>query len=187
MSRLVQRVAIVVILLGVLGAGAAWYLQGRNGQVMAYRTAPIKRGDLLISISATGTVEPEEVIDVGAQIAGQIMSFGKDTGGRTVDYGSVVEEGTILAKIRSSPAGRRCSGRKPTWASCGPSSSKPSGTGTGRKSSARPRRWPKPASTPTSRPMRVRWQTSPWARPRFCRPGPAWPRPRPSCGGPGAT
>ena len=102
MSRLVQRVAIVVILLGVLGAGAAWYLRGRNGPVMAYRTAPVKRGDLLVSISATGTVEPEEVIDVGAQIAGQIMSFGKDAGGRTVDYGSAVEAGTVLAKIDDS-------------------------------------------------------------------------------------
>ena len=45
MSRWVQRAAIVVIGLGVLGAGAAWYLKGRNGQVMAYRTAPVKRGD----------------------------------------------------------------------------------------------------------------------------------------------
>jgi HlyD family secretion protein len=70
--------------------------------VTAYRTAPVKRGDLLISISATGTVEPEEVIDVGAQIAGQIMSFGKDAGGRSVDYGSVVEAGTVLAKIDDS-------------------------------------------------------------------------------------
>jgi len=102
MSRLVQRIAVVVILLGVLGAGAAWYLQGRNGPAMAYRTAPVKRGDLLVSISATGTVEPEEVIDVGAQIAGQIMSFGKDAGGRTVDYGSPVEAGTVLAKIDDS-------------------------------------------------------------------------------------
>ena len=102
MSRWVQRAAIVVIGLGVLGAGAAWYLKGRNGQVMAYRTAPVKRGDLLVSISATGTVEPEEVIDVGAQVAGQIMSFGKDADGRTVDYGSVVKEGTVLAKIDDS-------------------------------------------------------------------------------------
>jgi len=102
MSRSVQRIAVVVILLGVLGAGAAWYLQGRNGPAMAYRTAPVKRGDLLVSISATGTVEPEEVIDVGAQIAGQIMSFGKDAGGRTVDYGSPVEAGTVLAKIDDS-------------------------------------------------------------------------------------
>jgi HlyD family secretion protein len=102
MSRLVPRIAIVVIVLGVLGAGAAWYLLGRNGPVTAYRTAPVKRGDLLVSISATGTVEPEEVIDVGAQIAGQIMSFGKDAGGRSVDYGSAVEAGTVLAKIDDS-------------------------------------------------------------------------------------
>jgi HlyD family secretion protein len=102
MSRWVQRAAIVVIGLGVLGAGAAWYLKGRNGQVMAYRTVPVKRGDLLVSISATGTVEPEEVIDVGAQVAGQIMSFGKDADGRSVDYGSVVKEGTVLAKIDDS-------------------------------------------------------------------------------------
>ncbi|MBI5582181.1 MAG: RND transporter, partial [Deltaproteobacteria bacterium] len=81
MSRWVQRVVIVVIAMGVLGAGATWYLKGRNGQTMIYRTVPVKRGDLLVSISATGTVEPEEVIDVGAQIAGQIMAFGKDAGG----------------------------------------------------------------------------------------------------------
>ncbi|HEX5681472.1 MAG TPA: biotin/lipoyl-binding protein, partial [Desulfobacterales bacterium] len=102
MSRLVQRIAVVVVVIGALGAGAGWYLLGRNGPVTAYRTAPVKRGDLLISISATGTVEPEEVIDVGAQIAGQIMSFGKDAGGRSVDYGSVVEAGTVLAKIDDS-------------------------------------------------------------------------------------
>ena len=59
-------------------------------------------GDLLVTISATGTVEPEEVVDVGAQVAGQILSFGKDANGKTVDYGSPVEAGTILAKIDDS-------------------------------------------------------------------------------------
>ena len=63
---------------------------------------PVKKGDLLASISATGTVEPEEVVDVGAQVAGQINSFGKDKNGKTIDYGSVVEEGTILAQIDDS-------------------------------------------------------------------------------------
>jgi HlyD family secretion protein len=47
-------------------------------------------------------VEPEEVVDVGAQVAGQINSFGKDKNGKTIDYGSVVEEGTILAQIDDS-------------------------------------------------------------------------------------
>jgi HlyD family secretion protein len=59
----------------------------------------VARGDLLISIDATGTLEPEEVIDVGAQVAGQILSFGKDADGKTVDYGSHVEAGTVLAEI----------------------------------------------------------------------------------------
>ena len=102
MSRSVKRILIGIILLAVLAGAAAWYLQRGNGQTVAYRTAPVKRGNLLVSISATGTVEPEEVIDVGAQIAGQILSFGKDASGKTVDYGSMVEAGTVLAKIDDS-------------------------------------------------------------------------------------
>ena len=103
MSRSAKRILIGIILLAVLAGGAAvWYLQRNYGQTVAYRTAPVKRGDLLVSISATGTVEPEEVIDVGAQIAGQILSFGKDAAGKTVDYGSVVEAGTVLAQIDDS-------------------------------------------------------------------------------------
>ena len=102
MRRPVNRIVMGIILLAGLAVAVAWYLQQNNGQALAYRTAPVKRGDLLVSISATGTVEPEEVIDVGAQIAGQIMSFGKDAGGRTVDYGSVVEAGTVLASIDDS-------------------------------------------------------------------------------------
>jgi HlyD family secretion protein len=91
-----------IIVLGIAGVGVAWYVLHGNNPASDYRTAAVKRGDLLVSISATGTVVPEEVIDVGAQIAGQIVSFGKDAAGRSVDYGSVVEEGTVLAKIDDS-------------------------------------------------------------------------------------
>lgn len=64
-----------------------------------YFTHPIKRGNLLATISATGTLEPEKVIDVGAQVAGRIVSFGKDNSGNPIDYGSEISSGTILAKI----------------------------------------------------------------------------------------
>jgi HlyD family secretion protein len=44
-------------------------------------------------------VEPEEVVDVGAQVAGKIVAFGQDRNGKSVDYGSEVETGTVLAMI----------------------------------------------------------------------------------------
>ncbi len=102
MKRLVIRSIFFVVLFGLIGGAAAWLLQRNDEQAITYRTSQVTQGDLLVSISATGTVEPEEVIDVGAQVAGQILSFGKDVSGKPVDYGSVVEEGTVLARIDDS-------------------------------------------------------------------------------------
>ena len=89
----------VAALLGGLGT---WQLYGEREPATKLRAVPMKRVDLLATIGATGTVEPEEVVDVGAQVAGQINAFGKDVNGNTVDYGSVVDEGTVLAQIDDS-------------------------------------------------------------------------------------
>ena len=97
-----KRWILVGGLLGLVAAAAGWHLRNGREPATLYRTARVERGDLVLSISATGTVQPEEVIDVGAQVAGQILSFGKDAHGKTVDYGSVVEEGTVLARIDDS-------------------------------------------------------------------------------------
>src|SRR5438045_1279322 len=94
-------VVVLAVLLVLVGAGA-WYLHRENANGSSYRTVGVKRGDLLATISATGTVEPEEVVDVGAQVAGQILSFGKDKSDKTIDYGSAVEVDTILAQIDDS-------------------------------------------------------------------------------------
>src|SRR5205807_2386885 len=64
-------------------------------------TAAVERGVLLATINATGTIEPEEVIDVGAQVVGRILEFGHDIRDpkKAIDYGSPVEAGTVLAQI----------------------------------------------------------------------------------------
>jgi HlyD family secretion protein len=64
-----------------------------------FRTAAVKRGDLLAMISATGTVEPEQVVDVGCQVNGLLIAFGKDVNGNSVDYGSEVNAGGVVARI----------------------------------------------------------------------------------------
>ncbi len=101
MKRLI-KVAIWLVILGLIGGGAYWYFERATKKPITYRTAAVKRGDLLASIGATGTAEPEELVDVGAQVNGQIKEFGKDTSGKPIDYGSTVEENMVLAQIDES-------------------------------------------------------------------------------------
>ncbi len=91
----------VIVLIGIVAAiaGGWWYFNKNKTQKVTFRTVEVTRGDILSTISATGTVEPEDLVDVGAQVAGQVLFFGKDEDGNEVDYGSPVSEGTVLAKI----------------------------------------------------------------------------------------
>ena len=96
----------LAVLLGAAVAGGAYYSHYATGvPATTLRTEVIKRGDLLSTIGATGTVEPEEVIDVGAQVAGLILEFGADPHdhAKVIDYGSAVEKGDVLAKIDPTP------------------------------------------------------------------------------------
>jgi HlyD family secretion protein len=109
---------IVLVIVGGAAGGGFWYWE-RSRAVPNYRTTAVQRGDLQFVISATGTIEPEEVVDVGAQVAGLVLDLGDDprdyqkapkdrrkvdyrtpVEGRVVDKdGKVIKDGTILAKI----------------------------------------------------------------------------------------
>lgn len=66
-----------------------------------FRTATITRGEVIETVCATGVVEPEEIMDVAAKVSGPIVRFGDEPGaaGKTIDDGSHVEAGTVLAYI----------------------------------------------------------------------------------------
>lgn len=99
MKAFIKRAAVAVVLLGGIATAVAWYYQRGNGQAVAFQTAAITRGELLLTIAASGTLEPEEVVDVGAQISGRIVAFGPDVDGKPADYGSVVAKDAVIAKI----------------------------------------------------------------------------------------
>ena len=99
MKRWVKQLLIVLVVIALAAACAAWYFGRGSSSESKFRTVAVKRGDLLVTIGATGTVEPEEVIDVGAQVAGQIAAFGKDKAGKSVDYGSFIDQDMVLAEI----------------------------------------------------------------------------------------
>jgi len=69
---------------------------------VVYKTQSADRCDLCKTISATGTLEPEELVNVGAQVGGMITEFGKDEHGSDVNYCSTVKQGMLLVKIDDS-------------------------------------------------------------------------------------
>ena len=97
-----KRLLVVVSLLAVGGIAGVWYLRAAGNSRVSFRAEAVTRGPLVVSVSATGTLEPEEVIDVGSQVGGQILTFGIGTDGKTIDYGSPVAPGTVLARIDDS-------------------------------------------------------------------------------------
>lgn len=95
----------VFVLLGILGVSAFQY--GRTGteRPPSFRTLPVARGDLFVGVTATGTVEPVQIIDLGAQIIGSVTSFGPDPErpGKTIDFRSKIKTGDLLAKLDDVP------------------------------------------------------------------------------------
>jgi HlyD family secretion protein len=92
----------ILALIGVVAGGAAYYsTYVAVDPPVNFRTVAIKQGDLVALVGATGTLEPEEIVDVGSQVTGPIASRGKDPKDPSglINYDSQVEKGTLLAKV----------------------------------------------------------------------------------------
>jgi HlyD family secretion protein len=98
-----KKLLLIIGLLWFGGVSAVWYWSDHHAQRVSYRTVTVKRGNLRSTINATGTLEPEEVVDVGAQVAGRIESFADDPANpdKTVSYGTKVKQGAVLARLES--------------------------------------------------------------------------------------
>ena len=102
-----KKTGTAVIVIAVVGGAAlgAWKITQRMFEKkveVEYITRQPVTGPMQRTIAATGTVEPEELVNVGAQVGGMITSLGTDTEGRQIDYRSIVKKGQILANIDDS-------------------------------------------------------------------------------------
>ena len=88
-----KRAAIAVAVLALAGIGWHFYSQ-RNAEqaASAYRTAKIERGDIRVTISATGALSAISTVDVGSQISGQMIEV-------LADYNDRVTKGQVIARI----------------------------------------------------------------------------------------
>ena len=79
-----------IALLAIFGIGYKMLNRSAGGTV--YKTQKIENGDIMESITASGTINPLSTISVGSQASGRIAEI-------YVDYNSVVKKGQLLALI----------------------------------------------------------------------------------------
>ncbi|MBR0564954.1 efflux RND transporter periplasmic adaptor subunit [Azoarcus sp. L1K30] len=76
-------------------AGLVWWL---TRSPVEYEIAAVSRGDIEVTVSAIGTLQPRHYVDVGAQVSGQILKL-------HVQPGSRVAKGELLVEIDPSVQG----------------------------------------------------------------------------------
>jgi len=82
----------VAAIVTVLAASAAIFFLTKKSDSIQYRTAEVQRGNLTITVTATGTLEPTNQVEVGSELSGIIKTV-------EVDYNDRVKVGQVLAKL----------------------------------------------------------------------------------------
>lgn len=90
-----KRLVAAAVLTPVILAPAIWYLVAED-PAEAVVVAKVDRGDIEQTVVATGKLEPEQLVGVGAQVSGQVKQL-------NVALGQMVRKGTLIARIDAQP------------------------------------------------------------------------------------
>jgi HlyD family secretion protein len=82
------------VIVAVAAATIIWKTADKSNSVQ-YKTQEVARGNLTVVVTATGTLQPTNTVDVGSELSGIIKSV-------EVDYNDRVKVGQVLAKLDTS-------------------------------------------------------------------------------------
>ncbi|MFO7667330.1 MAG: efflux RND transporter periplasmic adaptor subunit [Desulfobacterales bacterium] len=68
---------------------------GDSADKVEYKTETVQRGDLIVSVATTGTLQPTNQVEVGSELSGIVRTV-------EVDYNDVVKVGQVLARLDTS-------------------------------------------------------------------------------------
>ena len=87
-----RKVFVAIAILAVV-AGCVWWFYGREkSQEFSYQLVAVEKGDIVSLVSATGTINPVETVDVGTQVSGRIDKL-------YADYNDHVTKGQLVATL----------------------------------------------------------------------------------------
>jgi len=88
--RIVAWAALAFVALAALAG--LWRLAAGHQPAAAWITEPATVGDLVVTVSATGTLQPTKSVDVGSELSGTVARV-------LVDENDVVKQGQLLAEL----------------------------------------------------------------------------------------
>jgi HlyD family secretion protein len=84
---------LLVLLMLALAAGAWWFSPSRHESGdPSFSYAAAERGSLVETVSATATLQPQEVLPVGTELAGKVVEV-------AADFNQTVSEGDLLLRL----------------------------------------------------------------------------------------
>lgn len=89
-----RRLLLLLLVVGLVVFFAARRNSGPS-DVVQYKTQEVQRGDLVVRVTATGTLKPTNQVEVGSEISGIVKTV-------EADYNDKVKVGQILAQIDTS-------------------------------------------------------------------------------------
>src|SRR5512140_921322 len=90
-----RSIVAIICILGILIG--VWYVRKRRpSEKNQYRTEKVDRGDVLMTVTATGTVSAVTTVQVGSQVSGVIAHL-------FADFNSRVKKGQLLAQLDPTP------------------------------------------------------------------------------------
>ncbi|MFC0253068.1 efflux RND transporter periplasmic adaptor subunit [Massilia consociata] len=89
-----KRLAIAAGVIAVAGGAAAWLVPKGEPKVppSKYRTAPVDVGTINQTVTATGTINPVALVNVGSQVSGTVVEL-------NADFNDRVSKGQVLLKL----------------------------------------------------------------------------------------
>lgn len=83
---------IIILVIAALGYGGYYYWKNNPDDKAKFQTAPVTRGDLTQTVTASGQLNPVVTVQVGSQISGNIKIL-------NADFNSSVKKGDIVAEL----------------------------------------------------------------------------------------
>ncbi len=88
-----RRLFVSAALLALLAIALLWWWpSGSDGP--RYQSAPLRKGNLTVTVTATGTLQPVNQVDVGSELSGTIEDV-------AVDFNDRVSRGQVLARLNT--------------------------------------------------------------------------------------